>query len=154
MSNLLYNHELQLERFAEFLLKQQLVPEAKARFHVYWVRKFLGQGVTVPVASLDDRIAGFLQHMEASGTYKDWQVTQAEHALRLYFVNFKTDASWSAPTVPTLAANLDGTFGRTATLEALRTQLRLKHYSYTTEKTYLDWARRFFAYLGSSGISG
>jgi hypothetical protein len=149
VGNLLYNHELQLERFAEFLVKQQLVPEPKARFHVYWVRKFLGQGVTIPVASLDDRIAGFLRDMEATGSYKDWQVTQAEHALRLYFVNFKTDVSWSAPTVPTLAANPDGTFDRTATMEALRTQLRLKHYSYSTERTYVDWAGRFFAYLAA-----
>ena len=151
MTNLLYNHELQLERFAAFLLKQQLVPETHARFHVLWVRKFLGQAVTVPVASLDDRIAGYLRDMDAAGTYKDWQVTQAERALRLYFVNFKTDVSWSVPTVPTLTANPDGTFARTATLEALRTQLRLKHYSYTTEKTYVDWAGRFFTYLKETG---
>jgi hypothetical protein len=76
----LYNQDLQLERFAEFLLKQQLVPESKARFYVHWVRKFLGQGISVPVASLDDRIAGFLKSMEADGLYKDWQVAQAAEA--------------------------------------------------------------------------
>ncbi len=135
MSNLLYNQDLQLERFAEFLLKQQLVPEPKARFYVHWVRKFLGQGISEPVVSLDDRIAGFLKSMEVDGLYKDWQVAQAEQALRLYFVNFKTNADWSTPAVPTLAANPDGAFAGTATLEAVRTQLRLKHYSYTTEKT-------------------
>lgn len=151
MSNLLYNQDLQLERFAEFLLKQQLVPESKARFYVHWVRKFLGQGISVPVASLDDRIAGFLKSMEADGLYKDWQVAQAEQALRLYFVNFKTDANWSTPAVPTLTSNPDGAFAGMATLEAVRTQLRLKHYSYTTEKTYLDWIRKFFVYLKETG---
>jgi integron integrase len=154
MSNMLTNHELQLGRFAEYLLKQQLVPETKARFHVHWVRKFLGQGITIPVASLDDRIAGFLQDMEATGIYKDWQITQAEHALRMYFVNFKTDVTWSAPTVPTLSANPDGTFDKAATLEAMRTQLRLKHYSYSTEKTYLDWTVRFLTYLRETGHGG
>lgn len=151
MSNLLYNQDLQLERFAEFLLKKQLAPEAKARFYVHWVRKFLGQGISVPVASLDDRIAGFLKSMEVDGLYKDWQVAQAEQALRLYFVNFKTDADWSTPAVPTLTANLDGAFAGAATLEAVRTQLRLKHYSYTTEKTYLDWIRKFLVYLKETG---
>ncbi|MBN1268742.1 MAG: integron integrase [Kiritimatiellae bacterium] len=31
----------------------------------------------------------------------------------------------------------------------MRTQLRVKHYSYRTEQTYTDWATRFFAYLDS-----
>jgi integron integrase len=151
MDNLLYNHELQLGRFAEYLLKQQLVPEKYASYHVTWVRKFLARGVTVPVVPLEERITGFLHELEATGSHPAWQITQAERALRLYFVNFKGDATASAPTQTTITANADGSYGRNHTLEALRTQLRLKHYAYTTEKTYLDWAARFFDYLRETG---
>ena len=89
MDTLLYNNELQLGRFAEYLLKQRLVPEKNAPYHVSWVRKFLARGITVPVAPLDERVAGFLNELEASGNYQAWQITQAERAMRLFFVNFK-----------------------------------------------------------------
>ena len=46
MDTLLYNNELQLGRFAEYLLKQRLVPEKNAPYYVSWVRKFLARGVT------------------------------------------------------------------------------------------------------------
>ena len=45
----------------------------------------------------------------------------------------------------------DGSFGKTDVLSALRTKLRVLHYSYRTEQTYHDWACRFFAYLSSVG---
>ncbi|MBA4390899.1 MAG: integron integrase [Syntrophus sp. (in: bacteria)] len=32
----------------------------------------------------------------------------------------------------------------------MRRLIRLKHYSYSTERTYLDWAKRFFAYLAET----
>ena len=129
MGTLLYNNELQLGRFAEYLLKQRLVPEKNAPYYVSWVRKFLARGVTVPVLPLDERVAGFLKDLDAAASYQDWQITQAERALRLFFVNFKGDTAWSAPTVSKITANPDGSFGRNATMEVLRTRLRVKHYA-------------------------
>ena len=43
MDNVLHNHDLQLARFAEYLLKRQLAPERNAPYYVSWVRKFLGR---------------------------------------------------------------------------------------------------------------
>ena len=127
MDTLLYNNELQLGRFAEYLLKQRLVPEKNAPYYVSWVRKFLARGVTVPILPLDERVAGFLRDMEAAGSYQDWQLTQAERALRLYFVNFKGDTAWSAPTVTKVAVNPDGSFGRNATIDRKSTRLNSSH---------------------------
>ena len=45
MDNVLQNQELRLSAFGEYLLKQQLVKEGQARYHVQWVRKFLAQRV-------------------------------------------------------------------------------------------------------------
>jgi hypothetical protein len=35
-------------------------------------------------------------------------------------------------------------------LAEMRRLIRLKHYSYSTERTYLDWVKRFFTYLGET----
>ena len=57
--------------------------------------------------------------------------------------------------VPRQAAKLslaaDGTVDAARALEALSETMRVRHYSYRTEQTYLDWVRRFFDYLVSAG---
>jgi hypothetical protein len=59
MDKTLQDDELQLARFGEYLLKNQLVPENRARFNVLWVRKFLTNKLVTPGISLEDRVAHF-----------------------------------------------------------------------------------------------
>ena len=40
-----------------------------------------------------------------------------------------------------------GGAGPLAALEQLRSRIRTRHYSYRTECSYVDWARRFLSYL-------
>lgn len=78
---------------------------------------------------------------------QDWQIRQAEHALRIYFVNFLQRTDWRRR--PQTAV-VDGQ-GRTnplAALEELRLRIRTRQYSYRTESSYGDWVRRFLAYVG------
>ena len=153
MDNVLQNQELRLSAFGEFLLKQQLVKEEHARYHVLWVRKFLAQRITMPVSSMTDRVALFVESLQASGNYQDWQLAQAERALRLYFVNFSKDTSPTPAPSTSIQAGSDGSFLKAAVFDAMRTIIRVKHYSYSTERTYLDWVRRLFDYLGETGHS-
>ena len=153
MDNVLQNQELRLSAFGEFLLKQRLVKDEHARYHVLWVRKFLAQRITTPVSSMTDRVALFVESLQASGNYQDWQLAQAERALRLYFVNFSKDTSPTPAPSTSIQAGSDGSFLKTAVFDAMRTIIRVKHYSYSTERTYLDWVRRLFDYLGETGHS-
>jgi len=153
MDNVLQNQELRLSAFGEFLLKQRLVKEEHARYHVLWVRKFLAQRITTPVSSMTDRVALFVESLQASGNYQDWQLAQAERALRLYFVNFSKDTSPTPAPSTSIQAGSDGSFLKAAVFDAMRTIIRVKHYSYSTERTYLDWVRRLFDYLGETGHS-
>ena len=46
----------------------------------------------------------------------------------------------------------DGNYGENNLNEAdvmkkMKNLIRLKHYSYSTERTYLDWVKRFFLYV-------
>lgn len=154
MDNVLYNQELQLSRFGAYLLKQQMVREGHERYYVFWVRKFLSRRIEVPIPSLGDRITGYLEELQATGSYQAWQISQAEQAVRLYMVNFQKSADAAAPVSPVLQPKKNGTFTGPAVLDTMLTVLRMKHYSYTTERTYLGWVKRFLDYLGETGQKG
>jgi integron integrase len=112
---------------------------------VRWVRRFLAQpAVDEPIA---DRVRRFCEDLERQADCPDWQVQQAGHALRIYFVNFlRLDrTAWQARSA-TAATDAEGRIDPLAALERLRRHIRTRHYSYRTECSYVDWARRFLAY--------
>jgi integrase len=135
--------EASLQAFGEFVLKRELVRENAAPHVVRWVRRFLSRHATdEPLA---DQVRRFCEGLERNNV-ADWQVRQAEQALRLYFLNFLERTDWHrAPTSTVIDA--DGRTDLFGALEEMRQRLRTRHYSYRTECTYVDWARRFLAYV-------
>jgi hypothetical protein len=131
-----------LQQFGEFLLKARLVKENAAPYCVRWVRRFL----TRPTSNepLADQVRRFCGELEREGVWQDWQVHQAEQALRIYFVNFLRRTDWHQPTGTLVAQN--GCTNPLAALDELRRRIRTRHYAYRTECSYADWVRRFFAY--------
>ena len=56
-----------------------------------------------------------------------------------------------------LSVDEDGRVVTNDLLSCVRQSLRIQHYSYRTEQTYLDWIRRFLVYAGQcvgSGLDG
>ena len=135
--------EPSLQQFGEFLLKARLVKEKAAPYCVRWVRQFL----TRPASneSLADQVRHFCEALEREGVWQDWQVRQAEQALRIYFVNFLQGTDWHGRT-PSALVDENGCTNPLAALDGLRRRIRTRHYSYRTECSYADWVRRFFAY--------
>ncbi len=78
--------ESSLQQFGEFLLKAQLARPAAAPYFVRWVRRFLSRPASDE--PLRDQVRGFCEELDRNGGSEDWQVRQADQALRLYFVNF------------------------------------------------------------------
>jgi hypothetical protein len=154
VSNLLYNQDLQLERFAEFLLKKQLAPEAKARFYVHWVRKFLGQGISVPVASLDDRIAGFLKSMEF-GEEKGIMKTLCAIAILLLTVDCVVRADDEAANRPVVRSSEYGAiYARSVPDESYGQKGKTKIFSVGRENDTVICEYDWYAgniYIGGSG---
>lgn len=71
---------------------------------------------------------------------------QAGNAIRLYTDHFLSGNTASlSPDAQQVSETNKPDVRRI--LEKLREAIRIKHYSYSTERTYLDWCRRFFAYL-------
>lgn len=138
--------ETTLQQFAEFLLKTQLAQPRAAPHFVRWVRRFLAR----PAANepLGDQVRRFCDDLERGGGAEEWQVRQADHALKVYFVNFLQRTDWCGGPASAVA-NQPCRVDALAALEQLRLRLRTRHYSYRTESTYVDWVRRFLSYLSA-----
>lgn len=134
--------ESMLQQFGEFLLKARLVKENAAPHCVGWVRRFLTAPTTE--GALADRARRFCEELE-SRKVADWQVRQAEQAIRIYFVNFLKRTDWLEP--PRAAADQHGRVDPLAVVDVLRRRIRTRHYSHRTETSYADWARRFLEYV-------
>jgi hypothetical protein len=136
--------ETSLQQFGEFLLKARLVKERAAPHCVRWVRRFLTRPASnVPLA---DRVRQFCEELEGTGRCPDWQVRQAEQAVRMYFVNFVGRTDWRGQPARATVDERERA-DPLAVLDELRRRLRTRHYSYRTECSYADWVRRFLAYL-------
>lgn len=136
--------EASLQQFGQHLLRARLVTERAAPYCVRWVRRFLQRpACDEPLA---DQVRRFCEDLERDDRCQEWQVLQAEQALRLYFVNFLQRTDWHRRPASTVVDERGRTRPLPA-LEQLRLRIRTRHYSYRTEVSYVDWVRRFFAYL-------
>jgi integron integrase len=89
----------------------------------------------------------YLQHMEdlrASGRFTDWQVRQAEETLRWYCRSYLGIEAFET----VLGAQAKPFSSWQEAMESMRDRIRLKHYAYRTEQTYLDWVRRLAKFAG------
>ena len=134
--------ESSLQAFGEYLLKAQLVRPNAAPYVVRWVRRFLAR----PASNdpLVDQVRFFCEELAQHGSVAEWQVRQADQALRIYFVNFLKRTDWHRRADG--AADPLAPSSPLAALDLLRTRLRTRHYAYRTECTYVDWVRRFLEY--------
>jgi len=132
-----------LPEFQKYLLSRQLVPEENVSFYAWWVSRFLAFSNTregLPGQLLVER---FIEHLRQKKAIADWQLRQAQEAIRLYLDHFPEGKREGPPAVNTVSGSLSQ---KEAILKA-RQAIRLKHYSYKTERSYVDWIRRFYEYL-------
>ena len=138
----------------------------RSQFYVNWAKDFAN---FLPEKPLKDRsrkdIEAFLADLGKRRGIADWQVRQAEHALRILYEIFLPRYAPERHTgvatdgkhpVQEAIAKTDGFRDRVIPGEverqfselvgAVKTEVRSRHYSYRTETAYLDWVRRFIAF--------
>ena len=137
-----------LPEFQKFLLARELVPSKNVSYYAGWVSKFLDFIIRHDGLEMNLQIEKFLEKLKKQNNISDWQVQQAEEALQLYIHNF--------PEGSKLQQHLNGFISNAkehndvaAVLDKLRQAIRIKHYSYSTERSYLEWAKKFYAYLNN-----
>jgi hypothetical protein len=140
-----------LTGFEDYIVRHELVPAKYARYHRLWVERWIAFGGGGVGTEADTVRRRFLEQLTRDGRTADWQVRQADDAVKLYLWNYLpavgNGGSASAvvpPAAPTPA-------GADDSLRCLRDELRLRHYAYRTEQTYLEWAGRFLRYAAQCG---
>jgi integron integrase len=137
--------EATLQRFGEFVLSARIARPSTAPYLVRWVRRFLLRPTSTD--PLPDQLRTFTEELERDQRWEPWQIQQAEQAVRTYFVNFLERTDWSkSGSGPFTTINRPD---QLTAIEQLHRCLRTRHYSYRTECTYVDWAKRFYDYARS-----
>lgn len=139
------NKNILLE-FQKFLLERKLAPEKNIPFLAYWVSRFLGfarRNERMATEYHEATVQEFIEGLRSDKRTLDWQPRQAEDALRLYYFNYLGKTGGQAASVKQ-SMDVDSALNETKRL------IRLKHYSYSTERTYLQWIERFFSYALTS----
>jgi integron integrase len=139
-----------LPEFQEFLLERKLTIARTAQFYALWAYKFLAFSQQNNTLSQEEQKAKFFNELKKINS-QDWQIKQAQEALIIYFAHFCSSKSREIVNVRGLVYK--ESVDCLAVLEKMRQVIRLKHFSYRTEQSYLDWVKRFFKYLSNTGES-
>jgi hypothetical protein len=128
-----------LTTFRQFLSSKERIPERNIPYYLKWIfdcYRFFNVAETNPLTN-DQRVQ-FLTHLAKK--HEDWQVEQADRALRLYgYFLSKTKMGENG----SVADSGDWKKIEERTHEALK----LRHRSYSTEKTYIIWLRQFRSFV-------
>lgn len=136
-----------LESFKRFLSSKVRVNEKYLPYYLKWVMECyrffdipLSQSIT------NEQKVQFLKYLAKN--HEDWQVNQAENALRLYSYFLSSENSDKSEGISEKLIN-DWKAAQEKTIEALR----LRHRSYNTEKTYIKWFKQFQGFVKSKDLN-
>lgn len=140
-----------LSDFEAFLIKSGTIPEEKIKFYIHWVRRFL-KSCDYQLDSIStERISQYLDSLEADEKVSDWQVKQAADAVILYGEKYLKkslkQATFPAKDSGEKSIDQKESLQWKQTLEETKNAIRLRHFSLSTEKTYLGWVARFKTFL-------
>lgn len=128
-----------LGRFQEYLEKNGSVGPKQIPYYIRWVKDcYAVLGCSLECIISQEQRRNYLEHLNKSR--EEWQIKQADQALRLYLFFLSKVAQHPVPTT-----DLDRQWE--VTREEMVKVLRLRHMSLNTEKTYITWSRQFQKYI-------
>ena len=146
-----------LKEFEQFMADRNLVPEAQRSFYVNWVRRFLNAEFSSVELEDRDKVACFSDQLARDDSVQDWQLRQALQAVSLYLdVFLKEGMGYQARDTRDRQAT-GGAGSRpaacgTEAVAQMKKLLRLRHYAYRTEQTYVEWVERYIKYAKNQGL--
>ena len=138
-----------LPDFQQYLLSRKLVLGKSVTFYAYWANRYLTFSKRLKSADAAEALRMFLEDLQSQENIADWQVQQAKEAIQLYTTHFHGGKAVGTADYEIKATS--GPFVPDRVLASIQEAIRVKHYSLSTERTYLTWARRFFDYTGKRG---
>jgi len=135
-----------LPDFHQYLLSRKLLPERKVAFYAYWANRFLIFSRRLKNVGAEEAVRLFLEDLQSRENIADWQIQQAKGSIQLYITHFSAGKT-AGTNVDEIKAT-SGHFNPDSVMADLQKAIRVKHYSLSTERTYTDWAKRFFDHTG------
>ncbi|MBI5741158.1 MAG: integron integrase [Nitrospirae bacterium] len=154
--------------YSKLVIKSGVL-QKNVKWHIHWLQEFADfiKGKSLRACAVEDA-RRFLAYLSGKNRIQDWQVEQAKNALLIVYRDM-FNASWSSQIAdmsfkithseikqagrecedihfqdelppPEIISAYQGIF------EKLRTEIRYRHYSIRTEKTYEQWILRFLHY--------
>ncbi|MFA4945472.1 MAG: tyrosine-type recombinase/integrase [Lentisphaeria bacterium] len=122
-----------LEEFRRFLAGRRLVPERHLTYYVLWIRRFLEFAAPRQAEGFEACRLTFLETLATASGTPDWQVAQADTAIRIYYHQFRKGSVGGDPKVPSTTVSPGSgkpiPSGASETERRLVAALRLRHYS-------------------------
>ena len=128
-------------------MKRAMVSPGKEKYFILWLRRFFNDESSFKGRSWEEKLPQYLERLANDTQIASWQVDQADQAVRLYFQNFyAAEKSAAQGTSSCSTVENPGWYAPQESLDDLKEWMRIKHYAYKTEQSYLNWCKRFFAY--------
>jgi integron integrase len=164
------------KNYLEAVLKRS-IPKDKAEWYLKWAQKFAVSSPGPLRSRTSDQIKTFLESLAVQPKIQGWQTAQALDALKILYqdvLNCEWTLTW--PPSDTSIGDESGEAQKTGgpvsssqsgrpsfrdeappkeidilhreILQRLRTEMRVRHYAIRTERSYIQWVRRFIAFHG------
>jgi integron integrase len=138
----------------QYLRKRNLVDERHLPYYIRWLQRFFaGPGGDSGLA-LEDAKRLFVERLEREAV-PEWQVGQAARAVELYqkhYLGHKRDQGGGIPAGSATSDPQGGPVDLAAAMNEVRRLVRLRHYAYRTEQTYLGWLSRYGDFVAKCGL--
>jgi integron integrase len=121
----------------EYYLEHNNFANVKERvFFMHWVKRFLRLELSDSLSN-QDKLRQFIESLRVDESLDDWQRDQGRKAVEIYLNMFLKSIE---------EQKMDHDLRFSQILEEMKTSLRLQHYAYRTEQTYVDWVKRYLHY--------
>ncbi len=137
-----------LKNYEKFLVDRKLSRSKHIPYMGRWVEKFLKFSLKYRSEPFEQVLGRFIDDLSRSPALKDWQIGQARDAITIYRYQFRHESRESVQTKKIQPDQLNPK----AILQEVKEVARLRHYSYSTEKTYVYWTRRFLSFCIDTDI--
>ncbi len=139
------------DNFVEFLVNKKNIPEKQAKYFLLWVNKFLSYYQKDLKIVNYKIIKDFLDTLE-SESKEDWQLRQAYRAIKLLiedYMGLSIDFDRDPETICSEMPVYNPKTWKEAFTKFIN-EIRFQHLSYSTEKTYRSWIRRFISFCNNT----
>jgi len=146
---------IELQEFEVFMKSRNLVAEKYRSYYIRWVRRFLMSEFSLETMEQRDQVQCFADQLARDDSVAEWQHRQALDAVNLYLNVYLPEVNGERRPLAEeqeVTGGLQLDEGAEEAAGKMRQLLRMRHYAYRTEQTYMEWISRYYRYVARQGL--